>query len=155
MRLFDIDTKEKPAPLANIGPVNNVLHSLIESLTIKIAGYNINVMNENYGHKAYLTGNIHFHCVMSNANATTVVLELFENDMLTKLEKLQPQGWFSDGIGLFDNVKNDGWKRRRQMFLTTDFNDVEEFTSNDVTLIGVLKTDLRDMNKRKRNTKLF
>jgi hypothetical protein len=122
------DGKTLPDKTKNVGPVNNMLHSLWSSVRVIINDVPISVTPGNYPYKSYIT------------NCLTYASP-------EKSSHLETQGWVSDTSGYFSpTTTNIGWKERvaafRKGFKIGTTGNETEYRSGGYTLIGRLMTDL-------------
>ncbi len=112
-----------PNQSAKIGPINNLLHSLWESVRLTINDTPITVSPSNYPYKSYIS-----NCI-SYSN-------------LVKAAQLSTQGWYGDFSGSFGPVdENSGWVERSQLF-RVNYDASKEYRKNGITLFGRLLHDL-------------
>jgi hypothetical protein len=81
-----------------------------------------------------------------------VFSELFDNNSFNKMQRMDPQGYWQDTVGHYDDIHNSGWKRRRQMFLESIAVKKDVFTDSDICLVGAVCSDFQAMDLRKRPT---
>ncbi len=106
-----------------VGPVNNVLHSLFESVRLTINDVPISVSPGNYPYKAYIT-----NCLTYPTNV--------------KSSHLQMQGWFSDlSAHMEPSLSNTGFSERSQLF-REKYNSRNEYRASGTTFFGRLMHDL-------------
>ena len=106
-----------------VSVVNNILHSIFESVRLTINDKPISVSPNNYPYKAYIN------------NCLT-----YSN--FVKAAQLGCQGWYSDvGSSMGPGDDNTGWSERGTLF-KKDYDFRESFKSNGTTLIGRLFHDL-------------
>ena len=112
-----------PANGTNIGPINNILHSLFESVRLTINDMPISVSPNNYPYKAYISNCLTYSTVVKSA-------------------QLACQGWYSDTSSHMNaGDDNLGWVERANLFKVK--NDQRfAFRPNGTTLIGRLLHDL-------------
>lgn len=95
------DGVSMPEATAKVGPVNNVLGSLFERVTMRINDEEISTNSEFYPHRCY-------------------VRKLLSFDAAVKATQLWPTGWIDDHAGLSENIEphanNQGWKARGNWF---------------------------------------
>jgi hypothetical protein len=131
----------KPASKAQVGLVNNIVHSLFSDVKYSINGTPMNpTSSANYAYKAFLKDTVQF-----NTQA--------------KLEGLRLQGFMSDMASMYDNKLNPGFMRRRAAFLasTTGIspNETEVFRSDAVPFIGLLHSDFQNLEQGKLHSFFF
>jgi hypothetical protein len=56
VRLVKTSTDQKPVDNDTVGVVNNLLHSLLRSVDIKIGETKVSGLGSNYPHRAYVSG---------------------------------------------------------------------------------------------------
>ena len=76
-----------PAPAANVGPINNILHSLFSECKVYLEDILVNDSNENYAFKAFL-------------------IDTLSYDMNAKNSYLQCQGYFQDTPNQMESAGN-------------------------------------------------
>jgi hypothetical protein len=82
--------------------------------------------------------------------AIVCLSELLDYDLLTKSDKMLPQGWSTDTTGKLDSRDgNIGWFRRRNLFLESSSSTEEVFTRTPVPLVGALITDFQSFSNGK------
>jgi hypothetical protein len=114
---------ELPAVDKNVGTVNNLLHSLFESVRIIVNDVPISVSPGNYPYKAYI------------ANCLTY-------PQAVKTCQLICQGWISDTAPhMGPTISNSGWEARSLMF-RKNYDQSKPYRSEGVTLFGRLMHDL-------------
>ena len=112
-----------PTKDANVVVVNNLMHSMFESVRLTINDMPISVSPNNYPYKAYI------------ANCLTY-------SSLVKSAQLCCQGWYGDsGTHMGPGAANLGWVERQNLF-KEDFEPRNNFKSNGTTLFGRLLHDL-------------
>jgi len=107
-----------------VAPVNNILHSLFESVRLTINDVPITVSPNNYPYKAYIT-----NCLTYGPAA--------------KSAQLICQGWYSDLAGHMGPMSgtNTGFTQRNQLF-RQKFKDSSAYRPTGTTLFGRLMHDL-------------
>ncbi len=107
-----------------VAPVNNILHSLFESVRLTINDVPITVAPNNYPYKAYITNCLTYGPSVKSAQLTC-------------------QGWYSD-MGNHMGPKpgtNTGFTDRNQLF-RVNYKDGAAYRPSGVTLFGRLMHDL-------------
>ena len=120
LELCKADGVSPPDATANVGPVNNVLHSLFSECRVYIEDYLINDNNENYAYKAFL-------------------IDTLSYDMNAKYSYLQAQGYYQDTPGNMDSAGNASFGIRRDFF---KLSDKSAYSTNPVSFVGKLHSDL-------------
>jgi len=112
-----------PAKTDKVGPINNLLHSMWESIRLVINDVPITVSPSNYPYKSYIS-----NCLTYNN--------------LVKAAQLSTQGWYSDLSGHFGpEATNSGWVERMNLF-RVKYSEDGEYRKNGITLFGRLLHDL-------------
>jgi len=113
-----------PAKEAIVAPVNNVLYSLFESVSLKVNEKTITARPSDYPFKSYISN-------------------LLTYSTIVKGSQLQSVGWYSDLSGHFDDFEdNSGFMSRNSLF-REDFGSVNsEYRKEGATFIGKLYHDL-------------
>jgi hypothetical protein len=111
-----------PDPESNVAPINNMLHSLFEGISLTINDIPINVSKIGYPYKAYIS-----NCLSYN-NAV-------------KATHLVTQGWYSDLVSFGPDAGNSGHESRRTQF-HENYDLGKPFRRTGVTLFGRLLHDL-------------
>lgn len=112
-----------PAKTDKVGPINNLLHSMWESIRLVINDVPITVSPSNYPYKSYIS-----NCLTYNN--------------LVKAAQLSTQGWYSDLSGHFGpEDTNSGWVERMNLF-RVNYSEDGEYRKNGITLFGRLLHDL-------------
>jgi hypothetical protein len=132
LKLCAMGNDATPPPNTKVGPVNNVLHSVIKRAHLSIKNVPITTYNENYSYKAYLS-------------------ELLEYNHMVKKAQLRLQGWEDDTVGYFDNEMNAGWKMRQSYFVKYRkvSGNVTEITFRDepTTFMGLLNLGIDELHQ--------
>ena len=106
-----------------VAPVNNILHSLFESVRLTVNDIPISKSPNNYGYKAYIN------------NALTY-------SQIVKDTQLSQQGWFSDLSSQMEtSTNNTGFLQRNWMF-RKNFKQTNAYRPEGATFIGRLLYDL-------------
>jgi hypothetical protein len=106
-----------------VGTINNLLHSMFESVRLTINDMPISVSPNNYPYKAYIASCLTY-------------------DSIVKSCQLACQGWYTDTAHHMDaDENNSGWIQRCDLF-KIDGDSVKDFKPNGTTLIGRLMHDL-------------
>lgn len=104
----DIPTKKK------IIPINNILHSIWEKVTVTIEGKEVTTSNKDYAYKAMLT-------------------TLLAYDKGAKDSQLRSQGYFKDDAGDMDKIaENVGAVRRSKLFDSSSSVELQGCLSDDI-----------------------
>jgi hypothetical protein len=113
-----------PDSTKTVAPVNNILHSLFESVRLTINDVPITVAPNNYPYKAYIT-----NCLTYGPSV--------------KSAQLSCQGWYSDMGNHMGPVPgtNTGFTERNQLF-RKNYKDTAPYRPSGVTLFGRLMHDL-------------
>ena len=112
-----------PVKTKQVSTVNNLLHSIFESVRLTINDIPITVSPNNYPYKAYIS-----NCLTYSATV--------------KSAQLACQGWYSDLCSYMDpNENNTGWTDRRDLF-KKDYDPRGDYKSSGTTLFGRLMHDL-------------
>jgi hypothetical protein len=112
-----------PDKTKNVGPVNNFLHSIFESVRLIINDIPITTSASNYPYKAYIS------------NCLT-----YPNSV--KSAQLACQGWYSDlGNHMGPVEENSGFTERSNLF-RKNYDPRSEYKSTGTTVIGRLMHDL-------------
>jgi len=114
-----------PAKEKYVAPINNILHSIFESVSVYINQTCITPSPSNYHLKSYISQTLSF----SNQVKSTL---------------LESQGYYADFPPYYssaDPVKNSGFLMRNQLF-RTDNKSSGEYRSEGARFIGKLNTDL-------------
>ena len=112
-----------PAKGTNVSVVNNLMHSLFESVRLTINDLPITVSPNNYPYKAYIS-----NCLTYSASV--------------KAAQLACQGWYSDlASHMNPGETNIGWIERANLF-KKNYDPRFEFRPNGVTFFGRLLHDL-------------
>ena len=107
----------------SVAPVNNILHSLFESVTLKINDIPITKIASNYPYKAYITSTLSY-------------------PSFVKVAQLQCEGYYPDISNHMDSSNNNsGFTERNQLFRKENKSD-SEYRSEGVRLFGRLQLDL-------------
>lgn len=107
----------------NVAPVNNILHSLFESVSLKINDQPITKSASNYPYKAYIT--------------TTLSYPSF-----VKVAQLQCEGYYADIAPHMDtSTSNSGFTERNQLF-RKDNKAGNAYKPEGIRLFGKLQLDL-------------
>jgi hypothetical protein len=110
-----------------IGPINNVLHSMFESVRLIINDIPISVSPNNYPYKAYIS-----NCLTYSAEV--------------KSAQLTCQGWATDlGHHMGAVEENAGFLERSNWF-RTGYDQRSEYRANGMTFFGRLMHDLGTNN---------
>jgi hypothetical protein len=132
LKLCGMGNDAKPSDNTNVGPVNNVMHSVIQRLHLSIREVPLTNYNENYAYKAYLN-------------------ELIEYNHLVKKAQLRLQGWEDDSVGYFDSDKNAGFKMRQSYFVksrkTAGATMSYSFRDEPTIFFGLLDTDIQELHQ--------
>jgi hypothetical protein len=112
-----------PDPEARVAPVNNMLHSLFEGITLTINDTPVTVSKLNYPYKAYIS-----NCLTYNS--------------AVKASHLSTQGWHTDFAGdMGPSEGNSGFEERLKCFRENyDLN--KPFRKTGYTMFGRLLHDL-------------
>jgi hypothetical protein len=120
-----------PEATAKVGPVNNVIGSLFERMTMRINDDEVSPNGDYYGYKCYLK-------------------KLLSFDNACKGTQFLPSGWVDDTSGLIGNIEphdsNAGWKARGNLF-RKNFRAGNEFRPEGATFIGPFVHDLSNVTK--------
>ena len=112
-----------PNKAVQVGTVNNLMHSLFESVRLTINDLPITVSPNNYPYKAYIA-----NCLTYSASV--------------KAAQLACQGWYTDLATHMDgSANNTGWGERCNLFKKS-YDPRGEFRPNGVTFFGRLMHDL-------------
>jgi hypothetical protein len=133
LKLETVSPSPAPPPEnEQVGPVNNVLHSLISQVKISIKEVPITSYNEHYAYKSYLH-------------------QLLDYDRNTKKAQNRMQGWEDDTIGQFDSDLNAGWKIRQSYFVQSSVQVKTTrnfiFRADPVIFFGLLDTDIQELSQ--------
>jgi hypothetical protein len=124
VKIVKSDGISLPDATKSVAPVNNILHSMFESVRLTINDVPITVSPSNYPYKAYIT-----NCLTYGPAA--------------KGAQLSCQGWYSD-LGNHmgpDAGTNSGFTERNQLF-RKKYKDGAQYRPSGVTLFGRLMHDL-------------
>ncbi len=111
-----------PSAAADVAPANNVLHSLFSECKVYLEDQIVNDSNENYAYKAF-------------------IIDLLSFDSNAKYTFLQGQGFYQDAPSHMDSsAGNAAFTLRKKLFRNSSNT---AYTSDVVTLVGKLHTDLR------------
>jgi hypothetical protein len=112
-----------PDKTVTVGPVNNILHSLFESVRLTINDVPITISPLNH----------HYKCYFSNC---------LTYSSLVKAAQLSAQGWYGDFSGHFGpTTSNSGFKERSELF-RENYGQDSPYRKNGITLFGRLMHDL-------------
>ena len=112
-----------PAKTVKVAPINNILHSMFESVSLKINDQPITKSASNYPYKAYITNTLTY-------------------PSFVKVSQLQTEGFYSDLAGHMGPVTNNtGFNQRNQIFRKEDKSDTE-YKPEGVRFFGRLQIDL-------------
>ena len=119
------DGEDIPSTL-NVGPVNNVLHSLFSSCRIMLEDVLVNPSPENYQYKAYMMNLLNYGVEAEYSHMATF-------------------GWYRDTKGEFDAADNgnQGFADRNALFRRDHSKAFDSYHNEPVTFIGKLITDLQ------------
>ena len=125
MLLSREDGEDIPS-LTNVGPVNNVLHSLFTSCRVMLSDVLVNPSPENYQYKAY-------------------IMNLLNYSMDAEFSHMASFGWYRDDKGEFDSCDNgnNGFIGRNALFRRDHSRASDVYHNEPVTFIGKLITDLQ------------
>ncbi len=124
MKIVKSDGVSLPDSNKTVAPVNNILHSLFESVRLTINDVPITVSPNNYAYKAYIT-----NCLTYGPSV--------------KSAQLACQGWYSDlgnHMGPSPGT-NAGFTERNQLF-RENYKDGNAYRKNGATFMGRLMHDL-------------
>jgi hypothetical protein len=124
VKIVKADGRSLPDATKTVAPVNNILHSLFESVRLTINDVPITVSPNNYPYKAYIT-----NCLTYGPSV--------------KSAQLSCQGWYSDMGNHMGPVPgtNTGFSDRNQLF-RQNYKDGATYRPSGVTLFGRLMHDL-------------
>ena len=109
-----------PPKTAKVAPINNILHSTFESVSLKINDQTITKSSSNYPYKAYIS-----NCLTYNT--------------IVKACQLTQEGWYNDLASHMDNSSaNTGLIERMNLF-RKDGDENGVYKSEGTTFIGNLK----------------
>ena len=112
-----------PAKSVKVAPVNNILHSIFESITVKINDTPISKTGSNYPFKAYITSTLSYPAFV-------------------KVAQLQTEGYYADIAGHMDaSINNTGFSERNQLFRKENKADTE-YKAEGAHFFGKLQLDL-------------
>jgi hypothetical protein len=112
-----------PDKSKTVGPVNNFLHSMFESVRLIINDIPITPSANNYPYKAYIANSLTYSSVVKNS-------------------QLACQGWYSDlGNHMGPVEENSGFVERTNLF-RKNFDPRSEYKATGTTLMGRLMHDL-------------
>ena len=112
-----------PAKTVKVAPINNILHSMFESVSLKINDQPITKSASNYPYKAYITNTLTY-------------------PSFVKVSQLQTEGFYSDLAGHMGPVTNNtGFNQSNQIFRKEDKSDTE-YKPEGVRFFGRLQIDL-------------
>ena len=111
-----------PAKTVKVAPVNNILHSTFESVTLKINDQTITKSSSNYPYKAYITNTLTY-------------------PSFVKVSQLQTEGYYSDLANHMAVTQNTGFNQRNQIFRKEDKSDTD-YKPEGVRFFGRLQLDL-------------
>jgi len=112
-----------PAATAKVGPVNNVLSSLFESVRLYINDKNITSAPAYYPYKSYITNVLTYSTIVKGA-------------------QLQTQGFYPDMSGHFDSLDDNNGFASRNLLFRKGFETDAEYRKDGTFLIGKLLHDL-------------
>jgi hypothetical protein len=111
-----------------VGPVNNLLHSMFESVRLIINDLPISVCPNNYPYKAYISNCLTYSSIVKGAQMTS-------------------QGWASDlGNHMGPVEENAGFLERANWF-RIGYDQRSEYRPDGMTLFGRLMHDLGHTNR--------
>ncbi len=124
VKIVKADGISLPDSTKIVAPVNNILHSLFESVRLTINDVPITVSPSNYPYKAYITNCLTYGPSVKSAQLTC-------------------QGWYSDMGNHMGPVPgtNAGFTERNQLF-REKYKDGAPYRASGVTLFGRLMHDL-------------
>ena len=112
-----------PDTAKNVGPINNILHSFFESVTLKINDQPITKQASGYPYKAYITSTLTY-------------------PSFVKVAQLQTEGYYPDISSHMDtSTNNSGFTERNQLF-RKDNKASSAYKSEGVRFFGKLQLDL-------------
>ncbi len=110
-----------------LAPINNILHSLVSSVSLRVNNTPLNDFCELYSHKAY-------------------IIDLLSYDSAAKWSFLQAQGWYQDTEGTFDQINlNSGFNQRMRLFqkkVKSGTSTKYVYHGENCVFMGRLHTDL-------------
>ena len=112
-----------PAKSANVGVINNTLHSLFDAVRLTINDLPLTVSPSHYPYKAYITNTLTYSTEVKSA-------------------QLQTQGYYGDTSEHMDfSSDNSGFQERMNLF-RKDFDPVNDYKADGTTFFGRLLHDL-------------
>ena len=121
--VIHVKNNSVPAKTVKVAPINNILHSMFESVSLKINDQPITKSASNYPYKAYITNTLTY-------------------PSFVKVSQLQTEGFYSDLAGHMGPVSNNtGFNQRNQIFRKEDKSDTE-YKPEGVRFFGRLQIDL-------------
>ena len=112
-----------PDTAKNVAPINNILHSFFESVTLKINDQPITKQASGYPYKAYITSTLTY-------------------PSFVKVAQLQTEGYYPDISSHMDtSTNNSGFTERNQLF-RKDNKASSAYKSEGVRFFGKLQLDL-------------
>jgi hypothetical protein len=132
MNITKGDGQSMPDPSKKVGPVNNVLGSLFETLDLKINDNSVSESSDNF---------YHYRCYLKR-------LLTFNEDV--KLSQYVVSGFITDTCSLSGHIEpalnNQGWLTRGNMF-REGYSAGGAFRPEGATFVGPLMHDLSYINK--------
>ena len=125
LQIVILKTKDNSVPDANkkVAPVNNILHSAFESVSLKINDQPITTSSSNYPYKAYITSTLSYPSIV-------------------KVAQLQTDGYYPDISGHMDtSINNGGFNERNQLF-RKERTTTSEYKPEGARFFGKLQLDL-------------
>lgn len=132
MRMVLKDGSIIPVGTTVVAPVNNIVDSMIDRVTIRLNGSMINQNDDKYQYRAYMT-------------------KLLSFPPEAKKSWLQSAGWYPDVYGTTDpslmTTGSNGFKNRRWLFMkpTGTYQDPTVFSNEYVTFYSQIHNDLQTM----------
>ena len=122
---IEITTANGSVPVATkqVAPINNILHSLFESVRITINDFLISTNSNNYPYKSYISTCLTYSAMAKNSHLNT-------------------QGYYQDlSSHMGPGETNSGWKDRRDLFREGQ-ESTNVFRAGGTTFFGRLSHDL-------------
>ena len=121
--IHDVKTNAVPVKTKKVAPVNNILHSLFESVSLKLNDTLITKNASHYPYKAYITSTLSY-------------------PNLVKSAQLQTEGYYADlAPHMGPSASNNGFSERYQLFCKENKSG-NDYKSEGVRFVGKLQLDL-------------
>lgn len=122
VKLVDSDNKP-PENNTDIGPVNNIIHSIFAQVELLLNNIPVNRSSAHYPFKAYIFNTLNFGGEV-------------------KSSVLSNEGYIGDAPFQFDSAANSGYAQRRSMFVENEDKGIRKYKDTGIVLTGKVVHDL-------------